>query len=136
MSMMKFKGHYDQNPEWDVDLDNPLRAQMWPTVDEFNEVMRHEDNDTIKQILRGEGLYFGYECERFADNKINYVESPAIINNQFKAHIPKQTRAIDNYITIPKGQLNRKMYYVLRANGYSKIDAISKLKLILGNEHD
>jgi hypothetical protein len=72
--MMKFSGKWDvgnvpirrQSKNWD----KHKRPQEWdiPTVDEMDEFNAPGAADTILQILRGQGIYWGYDVESFAEN--------------------------------------------------------------------
>lgn len=36
-----------------------MAASLWPTTDDTREVMRSAVEDSVNQILRGEGVYYG-----------------------------------------------------------------------------
>lgn len=48
-----------------------LYATSWPTIDEMLEATEADRWSTYLQILSGQALYFGYECETHCDNDIS-----------------------------------------------------------------
>lgn len=45
-------------------------ARNIPTCKDIDEFCKSFHQDIIRQVTKGQGLYFGYECERFVDNHI------------------------------------------------------------------
>jgi hypothetical protein len=79
--MMKFAGEIKQAKrrtnrisKWDV---NDI-----PTVDEVDDVMAPMIADTILQILRGQGIYYGWEIERDIDNYIPPSKGSITVDKQ------------------------------------------------------
>lgn len=75
--MMKFNSYYDLHPKKDTlraEEQYKFSAQAIPTVDEVDNTLSFMYADTVLQILRGQGLYFGYECERFCENEIPSIK--------------------------------------------------------------
>jgi hypothetical protein len=79
--MLKFKGVWEKSkyPKRKHKLYGDARDVYhdWniPTVDEVDEVMSPMYADTVLQILRGQGIYWGYECHTHADNEIRDIKT-------------------------------------------------------------
>lgn len=75
--MMKFNWAIDLNPIKEsetIGKDDPSKFHLYatavPTVDEIEDIISPMTADTVLQILRGQGIYWGWECERHVDNEI------------------------------------------------------------------
>lgn len=75
--MMKFDWWHDKRSapdsmgEFNSAAGHVHGAWLIPTVDEVDEVLSPMYADTVLQILRGQGIYHGYDCERHCDNEVS-----------------------------------------------------------------
>lgn len=51
-----------------------LMAYQWPTVDELENIIAPMTADTVLQILRGQGIYWGWEIDHHVENDIPKVK--------------------------------------------------------------
>jgi len=65
-------GWYESYPDYD-DSETFPNARQIPTVYECDAFSAATHQDIIRQLTSGQGLYYGYECERFVDNRIREV---------------------------------------------------------------
>jgi hypothetical protein len=149
--MLKFKGHYDEHPTKD-DFDNYKRvnnAYSIPTVDDVYEVIAPMISDTVLQILKGQGIYWGYECETHSDNEIHiakidnmdFTPTNRVTESKNANGVSSKAEKFDRMIhrlrakSIPKEE--KKLASILHRSlkiGYDEAHRRAKLLLSMPNE--
>lgn len=74
--MLRFKGPYESGGAKDK---KGFKGDKWsskiPTVDEFDDALSFFYADTVLQILRGQGIYWGYDVKREVNNEIPCIDT-------------------------------------------------------------
>jgi hypothetical protein len=121
--MMKFKGEINQ---FHGDIrkgrrkkDRVSHLHYIPTVNEVDEVMAPMIADTILQILRGQGIYWGWEIDRDVDNALPY-KAPINPDDFTFGKGPLPPLPLVRRL---KTRHERRMYYLLREIGKTMDEA-------------
>ena len=113
--MLRFADYIDRFPE--KDRNTTYNARSIPTVDEVEEITAAMTADTVLQILKGQGIYYGYECEKYSDNEIRIIDTSKIVSDvrseESKAQFERQAK--ENH----KAEIFNNMVHRLKAKAIS-----------------